>query len=240
MLAVDGGAVVKLQREDHPYEPERVLGWLAQLPFEIASFAPVHAEWLASATRYWAPGFGDLHFSHGWACAFKGAGHDRLVSRRWLEFGPWRLLRGANDTTLVQFHALDADAATALAQARPSHERMGISDVGGFVQTGYVYANGIEGLYVPEERKLKITAFGRAVPQREMLDVCAARHDQALGPERPIDKVAYVFAEEREAREHLHELWLREIECWTFVDSIETRIDVVHTPQRPEPPGWAR
>ena len=29
--------------------------------------------------------FGEGHLPHGWASAFKGKGHDRLVSRRWLE-----------------------------------------------------------------------------------------------------------------------------------------------------------
>ena len=68
----------------------------------------------------------------GWGCMFVGErGHAQLVSRRWLEYGPWLLDRFADDVSLIQFHDLDADPATALAQALPGHRRLGDNDTGG-------------------------------------------------------------------------------------------------------------
>ena len=224
--------VVKGSNSSMKFDTTEVVSWLAALPFEIAAFGPVHPSWGTRAT-FPGPGFGDLHEPLGWACAFRGDGHKRLVSRRWLEFGPWRLIRGDNDISFVEFHTLETDADAAYAQARPGHERMGISDEGGFIQSDYVYTYPIDGLYEPQEHRLKILVHGREVSQLEMLDACAARLYQALGPQRPLDSVAYVFADATVAQAHLRELWLRELECWTFVDGRETRLDVSY---RPPPP----
>jgi hypothetical protein len=43
-----------------------------------------------------------------------------------------------------------------------------------------------------------------------------------------------VFIQESEARQNLYELWLREIECWTYLDGVETRIDEDYSPPPPE------
>lgn len=196
----------------------------------------MHSEW-SERYDFPGPGFGDGHFPLGWACAFRGEGHKRLVSRRWLEFGPWRLTHGSNDTSFVQFHDLDTDPDAAFMEARPGHERMGISDNGGFIQSDYVYTYSIDGLYSPEERRLRILVHGREISQLEMLDACAARLYQALGPKRPLDAIAYVFADEGYAAAHLHELWLRELECWTFNNGREVRLDLDYRPS-PVKPLW--
>lgn len=99
------------------------------------------------------PRFGDGHYGHGWGCAFKGDGHRNLVSRRWLEHGPWQLVRGANDVSLVLFHDLNADPATALEQAKPSHQRMGISPEGGYIQSSFVYRHDLSGMFEPSRRR---------------------------------------------------------------------------------------
>jgi hypothetical protein len=237
-LAVLGRDIVKLTYDGFEGGVTETLQSLSRLPFTIASFKTMYPTW-RSEYGYRPPTFGDLHWRHGWACAFKGDGHGRLVSRRWLDFGPWRVLRGDDDTTLIQFHDLEADAETALEQARPGHERMGVSDSGGFIQSGYVYAQDLSGLYSPDERSLKVLVFDREISQRELLDAAAARYYQALGPDRPIGAVAYVFVEEEEARANLHELWLREFECWAFVDGVETRLDEGYEP-KPDPPPWVR
>ena len=231
--------VVQAKVADYPRDPGRVLDLVSVMPFTVAAFRSIHEEWFTPGSAYFATSFGNLHFPHGWGCAFKGVGHQRLVSRRWLEFGPWRLLRGADDTSLVQFHDLEADPATALEQARPGHERMGISPVGGYIPPGHVYAHKIGGLYAPTERALKIVVHGREVSQSEMLDACAARLEQALGHESPLDRIAYVFMEEEEARRHLHELWLRELECRAIVAGSEVRLDADYHPT-PEKPEWVR
>jgi hypothetical protein len=230
--------IVKLSITDYPIDPQAMLDLLVPIDFELCSFTTIFDQWSNGelGEKYISPGFADLHWSHGWACAFKGAGHNRLVSRRWLDFGPWRVLRGDNDTTLVQFHDIAADPATALEQARPGHERMGISRTGGFLQRRYRYGYDLKGLYLEDERLLKIVVHGREVTQHEMRDACAARHYQVLGPEKPLNNVAFVFMEESVAREHLHELWLRELECRAIIDGREVRLDTDYhaTPQKPQ------
>ena len=216
-------------------EVDTVLGLLETLPFQVASMAPLFPEWRAE--DYQPPGFGDGHFQSGWACAFKGAGHMRLVSRRWLHHGPWRLLQAAGDTSLVLFHDPRADAATALAQARSAHRRMGIHPEGGFLQSRYVYSHELDGLYSAAERRLKMIVHGRRVSAAEMLDARAAIRDQGLGPDRPLDHVAYVFMEEGPARKHLHELWLHELECRALIQGREVRLDADYRPS-PPPPPW--
>ena len=211
---------------------------LAEVPFELASFFNGFG-W--DDLEYSPSSFGDMHYSHGWACAFRGKGHDRLVSRRWLKYaGPWLLIRnGERDVSFVQFHSLDADAETALEQAKPGHERMGISDTGGFIQTSYVYETDFDGIYLPEERVLEIVVHGREIPQVEMLDACALRHYQALGDDQPLANVRYVFMTEENARKHLRELWLRELECWVMVDGQKVRLDEDYDPGEPPVPEWA-
>jgi hypothetical protein len=97
-----------------PENAQEVLRLLTSLPFERAAFSELYAKWVPE--DYEQPRFHEKHYPVGWACAFRSAGHEALVSRRWLDFGPWRVLRGPGDTTLVQFHELGVDAATALVQ----------------------------------------------------------------------------------------------------------------------------
>jgi hypothetical protein len=217
-------ALVTVAFGEVPRRVDAVTELLATLPFEIASFATIHPSWRAGDGAYLAPSFGDGHLPHGWACAFRGRGHDRLVSRRWLPAGPWRL-HEQGDMSFVQFHDLDLDAASALAQARPGHARMGITPEGGFIYTDYVYEHDLAGHYRPAQRMLKILVSRRDVSRTEMLDACAARFEQALGPERPIDDVAFVFIEEARARRHLRELWLRGLRCHAMIKGVETRLD---------------
>lgn len=240
-LSLERDEIVKAETQVDRIDPQKVLSALATLPFELCSFLTIHlAAWRAEPTRYFAPGFASMHWSHGWACAFKGAGHNRLVSRRWLDHGPWLVRRGPNDTTLVQFHDLEADAATALEQAKPGHERMGISETGGFLQwPGYVMTHEIGGLYVPAERALRVVVHARDVSESEMTDAAALRAFQGLGADQPIDKIAYVFMDEAAARKHLHELWLRGIEVRAMIRGTEVRLDAEYAPA-PNKPEWVR
>jgi hypothetical protein len=236
-LTRDG--VVKLACRDPLREVAPLLAQLAALPFELAVGALIFvAEWRDRYPMHEATCLGGGHFPNGWMCAFRGAGHRRLVSRRWLEHGPWRLHRGANDTSLVQFHALDADPAAALEQARPGHLRMGVSGGGGFLQADYFYTRTLDAEYLAADRDLRFTIADRDVSEVEMLDACAMRHYQILGPDQPIERVSYVFADEARARAHLHQLWLRELECWAIIDAAPTRLDTAYA-SPPTPPPWA-
>src|SRR5690606_31722327 len=186
-------------------------------------------------------GFGDGHFPLGLACAFRGNGHEQLVSRRWLTYGPWKLLRDERcDLSFIQFHDVSADPSQAVEQAKSGHQRMGISETGGFIQRNFVYRYDWDGIYLPDDQVLEVIVHGRQIDQREMLEACALRHDQGLGEDKPLKNVRYVFMTEGQARENLHELWLRELECWAIVDGQKVRLDADYDPGPPEKPEWVR
>jgi len=223
--------------------PEEALAIIEPLPFEIGAFgSELTYSWLKADLDTW--GFSRSHVSHGWACIFRGAGHDRLVSRRWLDFGPWRVLRRPNDTTVIQFHDLAiTDPLEAYEQAKLGHERMGNSPIGGYIAW---HLDGLlEGastrLYNPSTRTLeRVVPPGDVIPQSEMLCNAALRlHHRLTRPATtPVDHVAYVFTDLDDARAHLHELWLREMEVWFFDGGKKHRLDLDYHPV-PDPPDWA-
>lgn len=222
---------------------EQALSVLEPLPFEICCFgAAFFDEWLAADYPRW--GFDRSMIDLGWGCMFRGAGHDRLASRRWLDFGPWRVVRLPNDTTFIQFHDLAiTDPAEAYEQAKAGHERMGISPMGGYIA---YYLQGLlkeagKGIYTPEERLLEVVVgFGNEVKQSEMLCNAALRfHHRTAPTSTPVERVAYVFVDQPDAEAHLHELWLRELECWVVDDKGKRRLDLDYHPV-PSPPAWVR
>jgi hypothetical protein len=227
---------------DMPRDAGLVFERLQALPFEVAVIASLHPEWRRlpeGPLGYRAPSLGGGLPAHGWLCAFRGAGHDRLVSRRWLAHGPWRLHRRDGDLSIVEFHELGADAMTALGQARPGHRRMGIGDEGGYLQPAYVYTKLPRAFRESATGLLKVVVHGRAVSQREMLDCCALRIETRAVEPGPVSDVAYVFMEEDSARQHLHELWLRGLQCRTIRDGKEVRLDTGYDPQ-PALPAWVQ
>jgi hypothetical protein len=219
---------------------EDVLSLLADVPFELCSFRPLwHQEW--EAAKLSRTGFAWGHTAHGWGCALRGAGHDRLVSRRWLDYWPWRVLRGNGDLTLLQFHDLEANAATALAQAAPCYERIIPYDGGGIVNVHKLLYPPPEGLYDRDTRTVEYVVAGREVSEAEMLAVCSVRWRRRNHPEQPIERAAYVFLTDAEARAHLHALWLRELECWSVEGGVKRRLDLDYVPPPPPaPPAWVR
>lgn len=237
-VALDKGELIRLL-DARPADPEAMLADLVagQTPFELASFASLHP-WRKAG--YWSRSFGGLHYPHGWLCAFRGKGHDSVVSRRWLEFGPWRVLRGPGDVTLVQFHDPEADMATAVEQARVGHPLLSIATEGsGLLNEEYVPQHDLNGLYDSSTGTLRIIVHGRQVTPGEMTDACHARKTQPLGPDQPIRNIAYVFMEPPVARALLHDLWLRGLECWTIDLGREVRLDEDHHPT-PVKPDWVK
>jgi hypothetical protein len=234
--------VVKFRINDFPTSAEAFLQIISPLHWTILSVSSIHRKWYGQEINYKSKGFANLHFSLGWSCAFKGEGHQRIVSRRYLEYGPWHVLRDeANDITLIQFHDLSADTLTALEQAKLGHKLMGDPYEGGFIQQDYTILNpDFSGLYSPTDKMLRFIINERPITRAELLDACATRLWQLLGEDKPIERIGYVFIQESEARQNLHELWLREIECWTYLDGVETRIDEDYSPPPPEKPEWVR
>jgi hypothetical protein len=228
--------LVTLRRPDTELAAPETFALLTELPFELAAIGQIYPEWWDE--EYPTYSFSDGHVQHGWACAFKGAGYDRLVSRRWLDFGPWRK-RVIGAASWIEFHDLEADPKQALEQALPGWERMGISDTGGFIQSGFVFKDDVGGVYDADQHKLKILVQSGEVSQRKMLEIAAARHNPLIQKAYNVEHTAFIFTDEANAKRHLHELWLREHECWAIVEGDERRLDTGYTPQ-PSPPAWAR
>ncbi len=223
-----GRSAIQLRRDSVELDAGKLVETLSLIPFTIASIGRFHFDWGNPAVdedAYQAPGWSDGHHRMDWAVAFKGAGHDRLVSRRWLETGPWRLLKGSDDTSVVIFHDLDAAPEVALAQAKSGHAQIGITDETGFLQIPFNYRFDLGGLYDAAERVLKVVVHGRDVPPRELLEWAAIRANQRLGADQPIESVRFIFPEESRARAHLPTLWRYGHECWAIVDGEEMRLD---------------
>jgi hypothetical protein len=247
-ITLDLNSCIKVRITDNPPETiGGVLDMIAPVPWTLASFVTTHDDWDSvereeEGTDYLGPMIGNLQYNLGWGCAFKGEGHKRLVSERILDYGPWRVIRDeANDITLVQFYDLDADEQTALEQAKPGHELMGKYGCGALIHAQFKFYNEINGIYQPDKRKLEIVAPEGELPLTQIIDACKAKYAQSLGPEKPIDNVAFIFVQsEEDARRHLFDLWVRGLECWAFIDHLPVRIDEDYTPPPPEKPEWVK
>jgi len=230
---------------------------LLRQDFRVCSSSGSDGTWSQdrSLRRQLVYGFDNGHYSHGWMCAFRGEGHDSLVSRRWLDHGPWALIRDEeHDISLILFHDPDErDPYIQAEQALPGHIRMGNHDEGGFIREGvdpetgafratggYRFRNDLQGIYVAADRTFRIIVTGRDVSQREMLDAAAYRLHQRDDPDHPVDNVAFIFMEAERAHAHLHQLWLRELQCRTIVAGEEVRLDADYHAEPPTPPEWVQ
>jgi hypothetical protein len=120
---------------------------------------------------------------------------------------------------------------------------MGIAPTGGYIAyhlQGLLKGAG-KGLYTPGERLLEVVVgFGNEVKQSEMLCNAALRlYHRAAPSSTPVERVAYVFVDQSDAEAHLHELWLRELECWVVDDKGKRRLDLDYHPE-PDPPAWVK
>jgi len=178
----------------------------------------------------------NYHTVMGVGVLFRPAGIAKhLVSRRWIDHGPWLVREFPESLTWVQFHDEHLDSAPALAQGLRAHERMADQHVGAHIHENAVFKAPISmRLYRPSERLLTISrAPGTSVSQRTMIDLCVHRDRMRADPAQPVERVRVAFWDERDARRHLHELWLREIECWYFdAEGRELRADDTYVPER--------
>ena len=236
-LAIKRNEIVFFGLYSFDIKTEDIVMMFEDLPFEIASFGTVHPEWTNPFDPYEAPSFGNFHLPHGWACAFKGEGSHRMVSAQWLDHGPWKQYHGKNGMLLIQFHELDIDASTALQQARIAHTTMGITDDGGFIQNNYVYKYDNKGLYDAKEKLLKVVVHGNDISNRQLLDASAAKRYQALGPNMPLNNVAFVFMEEEKAKTHLHSIWLHGLQCRAIIKGKEVVLTEGYDPPVKKP-AW--
>ncbi len=212
---------------------------LGSVPFELAAFPHFYrGAWGNIAIdddAYSAPAadLGQL----GWAVAFRGAGHDRLVSRNWLHCDAFKLWCGDGDVSLVQFHALDADPMTALEQARLGHREFTIRGEGGFVYHPFVYQLDLQGAYDGANHTMKVVVRGREVPRTELLEWAAAVKESRFA--QPVEHVAFVFPDDPDARAQLPLIWRYGHQVWTIRDGVEVRLDQDYVPPDTTP-AWAR
>ncbi|MBX3251955.1 MAG: hypothetical protein KF901_32555 [Myxococcales bacterium] len=222
---------------------------LSQLDFLYASFGTRYPEWDEHKGPLWYErgGTGAGHWGLGWGFALQGEGHEHLVSRRWLDHGPWRVTYGPNDTTLVQFHDLDVDAATAARQATEGHKLWSHYLSGGFISDRDTFVR-LAGphrpkpenaLYVADDRSIRIIIHGRPIPEGEMRETGSWRIYPPT-PDQPVDSVRYVFMDMAQALSYLHALWLRGIEVYAMTPQGEVRLDDTFTPPPVEKPDWVR
>lgn len=241
MILIGSQGSVHAQRRKVELEPELLLDILEALPFEVAVVGNRFVDWEDEEVlgEYLGPTLAPGHYPLGLAMALKGKGHARLVSPRWLDYGPWCLIcRG--DLTLVFFHDVDAEAADALEQARLGHRTMGPGPEGGWVHPNFRFSGECDGLYDAEEREYIRVLVGRSPEPWELLEHAAIRNQQALGPDKPVEKVALVMPEEDRARQWIHQCWLQGIDLRTMVAGTEVSLTADYKPPPPSPPTWVR
>ena len=223
--------------KDYDIRPSSIMSLIEDLTFELAVFGSLYPEWANPFKPYYSPGFSNFHLFHGWACAFKSDGHNRLVSRKWLDYGPWKTTYLEGDISFIEFHKLGINSEEAIEHAREGHQVMGISDRGGFIQSDYVYHYRDFGMYVPETQVLKVIVYGEDIPDRKLLDSAALLRLQGLGEKYPLLAIHYVFIEEEQAKEYLHKLWLYGLDCRTIKDGIEISLAENYHPKILKP-SW--
>ncbi|TVQ86953.1 MAG: hypothetical protein EA397_19465, partial [Deltaproteobacteria bacterium] len=179
-----------------------------------------------------------------WAAAFKGEGHRNLVSRRWLDYGPWRLIRAPNDTSFIELHSLDVPDDVAFQQAFEALKILGLSSTGGYIPhrlpaRQHLAHPELYTHYDATARQLIVPVHGRPLEPTELLEACIARRFYD-GPEDGIDQVTFVFLEEDNARRHLFDLWLRDLGCRAIIDGREVDLLQDYEPPPPTKPDWVK
>jgi hypothetical protein len=235
-LDVGVGGVVQIEGVEIELAVSSALEVLAAMPFDMAVFGSPHGIlWrYPDVGEPYRPPSVPGHMLFGWGAAFRGKGHDWMVSRHWLESGPWKLWRGPNDTSLIQFHGLDVDATTALEQAKPGHADLRA----GYVQKDFLFKTELKGLFDKATKTMKVIVHGRTISDQELIEWCAIRRDGRDGFE-PFAKVAYIFMQEPEAQANLARIWRYGHEVWTIRGGNEVRLDTEYKPPATTP-AWAK
>jgi hypothetical protein len=232
--------------------------YIKELQFNLETFREVASDWnweIVSIIdnklffpweddyNYNTPSFGDLHHPFTTGCAFKGDGHNRIPSRRFLEYGPWRTIRDeARDITFIQFHDLEADVEIALEQARVGHALLDRNITGGLRGSIKIVAlQDKHNLYDPNERSLTYIITDEEPTAAWYIEACAIKAYQLLETDMPVDRIKFMFPlDPEQAQKYLHDLWLYGLECWVMPDGQATRLDDTYTPPSPNKPNWVQ
>jgi hypothetical protein len=239
---VIGPDLVDISIRDFALDALDLANRLAEVEMEAAAFKPVR--WWANpkGPAYKPPEGTIARKPLGFAVAFRGPGHERAMSRRWLDRGPWRILRTPNDTTLVQFHDLAADPFVSADQARPGHALMADPEqaVLPLRRTFRGDPTELRGTYIAPERRLIVSVAGRTVSRAEMHAAAAARSYQLLGDDEPLDNVVFSFMERAELDAVLPDLWLYGLEARLRDAGGWHRLDETYTPPAYDKPEWVK
>lgn len=215
---IEVGCLVDMQDADL----ERLL---ALLPYSVATIGSVRAEYKLPLSHFIS------HFELGWGCAFRGDGHEQVLqSRRVLEQGEregiWKYSHRDGDLSILQVHSLMDERAVVEARVRAASAML-------FWPTGVqrdIEPEPVKGLYSRETKTFEIVVAPDANvttqvmgSARELVEPDAAKD--------PIERVAFVFFSEAEARAKLRDLWLRGLECWYVDGAGRHRLDDTYGPQ---------
>jgi hypothetical protein len=194
-----------------------VLAWLNTLDFEVCIGASLFSDWRESgADNVLFPG----QYPLGWMLALKGNGHNYLVSRRWIERAPVKI-HSSPQLTLIQFHDLNTNSSTALSQAKQAWQFFNRQETSGFLGGHSYNKNRFDGQYNPDDGGLYVTVLGREPDLMELKNACYCKNFLQMQDRRPINKIVYLFFDASVAKKWLPELWVRDIECRTFIDGKE-------------------
>ncbi|MFN7897274.1 MAG: hypothetical protein ACK5Q6_14200 [Cyanobacteriota bacterium] len=217
-----------LHRSRYEVSAEALVELLRDMPFEACTTSTLDPTWWQGHDSI-----------HGWAFALKGTGH-RLVSRRVVDRGPWRLHRDG-DLTVFQFHDLGVDEATALAQAAPGHALLAPMWLGGhyagqswaFKSNAYDY----KPQFYERETQTSVLLFHEGEAPRRTIGIAAGSRIHQLFAEQ-VSQVRFVYMDEESARKQLEILWLYAIESSVMTYNGETRIDTDYVPSEVVLPLW--
>ena len=220
-------------------DTREVVQLLQDAPFLFASGNKLEGEPWDSYNR----GMERAMSGPGWLMVYKGEGHRRLASRRWLTHGPWRLIRDeARDLTAIQFHDLDESVSLAemFEQAKPGlWEMFGAPnslhftpelDHRGFQPGLYDKRSNTSIVVVPDEEE---------VSPEHMTIAAWFKREQPV-PDLQIDQVAFVYFNETIARRQLPLLWRMGLEVRLQTPAGQRRLDDQYEPPPPVVPDWVK
>jgi hypothetical protein len=203
------------------------IDWLETIPFDVATIAGIDED--LDTPNVWFPG----HFELGWGVAFRGPGHDVMMSRRWLARGPWRTIERPGDLTIVQVHPLDAPREEIEALVRIASAAL-YWPTGGEVSRR---PDPVNGLYTAATRLFEIVVPPNAAVSTEQMNSARALRDPYKAID-PVERVAFVFIDEADARRQLDDLWVRGLEVWYVDGSGRHRVDDTYKPPPHPKPTW--
>ncbi|HJL00343.1 MAG TPA: hypothetical protein RMH85_05010 [Polyangiaceae bacterium LLY-WYZ-15_(1-7)] len=233
------GPVVRMIRKGIDFERDELIDLLEDLPFELGAISHFDLDrespW-RDAPICDFPG----HTTIGWAVVLKGAGHEHLVSRRWLDNGPWRCIRRKDDLSFLQLCDISAPHAVQVAQADEARRMLGAM---ASVPCPFPVWLPLFERPKPGRKPRRWTLPERYDAERQtwcgpvedlswkhLGRMCVWRAKHRDDPEVPVRTFAVEFTDRVRAQQYLHRLWMCEFEVWVVDGDKRERIDEGYEP----------